>query len=88
MSAANAGYYRANATVTGPDGIQNVSVSGYHPAAAAIAQSLAAAQNDAMISSVVAQGRSPAASTEKNDEISIRIGDDVRRLSVPQGRIG
>jgi hypothetical protein len=57
MSAANAGYYNANATVYGPRGVSNVSISGYDPGAAAIAQSNAAVQNDALIASVVAQGR-------------------------------
>ncbi len=57
VSAANAGYYNANATVYGPRGVSNVSVSGYDPTAAAIAQSNAAAQNDAMIAGVVETGR-------------------------------
>jgi hypothetical protein len=32
-SAANAGYYNANATVYGPRGVSNVNISGYDPAA-------------------------------------------------------
>jgi hypothetical protein len=56
-SAANAGYYNANATVYGPRGSSNVSIAGYDPTARAIAQSQAAAQNDAMIASTIETGR-------------------------------
>jgi hypothetical protein len=56
-SAANAGYYNANATVYGPRGVSNVNISGYDPAAAQIAQARAAAQNDAMIASIIETGR-------------------------------
>ena len=57
MSAANAGHYNANATVYSPSGVRNVSISGYDPTAAAIAQSNAAAQNDAMIAATIERGR-------------------------------
>jgi hypothetical protein len=56
-SAANAGYYNANATVYGPRGVSNVAISGYDPTAAAIAQSNAAAQNEAMVASTIETGR-------------------------------
>jgi hypothetical protein len=56
-SAAHAGYYNANATVYGPKGTSNVAISGYDPTAAAIAQSNAAAQNEAMIASTIETGR-------------------------------
>src|SRR5262249_12368657 len=56
-SAANAGYYNANATVYGPRGVSNVTISGYDPNAAALAQSQAAAQNEAMIASTIETGR-------------------------------
>jgi hypothetical protein len=57
MSAANAGYYNANATVYGSGGIRNVSITGYDSRAAAIAQSNAAVQNEAMIASTIERGR-------------------------------
>jgi hypothetical protein len=57
MSAANAGYYNGTATVYGPGGVGTVHVSGYDPVAAQIAQSRAAAQNDAMIANVVESGQ-------------------------------
>ncbi len=56
-SASRAGYYNANATVVGPGGVRNVSISGYDPTAAAIAQAQAAAQNDAMIANTIERGR-------------------------------
>ena len=56
-SAANAGHYNANATVYGPRGVSNVAISGYDPTAAQIAQSRAAAQNDAMIAGTIETGR-------------------------------
>jgi hypothetical protein len=56
-SASNAGYYNANATVFSSRGVSNVSVQGYDPTAAAIAQSNAAAQNDAMIAGTIETGR-------------------------------
>jgi hypothetical protein len=57
-AASQAGYYNANATVSGPrGGVSNVSIHGYDPTAAAIAQSNAAAQNDAMIASTIENGR-------------------------------
>jgi hypothetical protein len=65
VSAANAGYYNTNATVYGPGGVSNVSIRGYDPTAAAIAQSNAAAQNDAMIASTIEAGRRNLAVLEK-----------------------
>jgi hypothetical protein len=56
-SASRAGYYNANATVYGAGGVRNVSISGYDPAANAIAQSQAAAQNEAMIATTIERGR-------------------------------
>jgi hypothetical protein len=57
MSAASAGYYNGTATVYGPYGASTVNVRGYDPTAAAIAQSTAAAQNEAMIANTVAIGQ-------------------------------
>jgi hypothetical protein len=57
MSAANAGYYNANSTVYTPRGTYNVQTTGYSPAAAAIAQSNANLENEAMISATVARGQ-------------------------------
>src|SRR5262245_49541517 len=56
MSASQAGYYNST-TVYGPRGAYTVNTTGYSPAAAGLAQSNAAAQNDAMISATIAQGR-------------------------------
>jgi hypothetical protein len=56
-AASQAGYYNANATVYGPRGVSNVSIHGYDPTAAAIAQSNADAQNEAMIASTIENGR-------------------------------
>jgi hypothetical protein len=65
-AASQAGYYHSNATVYSPGGVRNVSISGYSPTAAAIAQSNAAAQNDAMIASVVERGQQNMAMLERN----------------------
>jgi hypothetical protein len=65
-SASRAGCYNANATVYGPAGTSNVSISGYDPTAAAIAQSNAAAQNEAMIASTIERGRQNLDALEKS----------------------
>jgi hypothetical protein len=65
-SASRAGYYNSNATVYGPAGVSNVSITGYDPAAAVIAQSNAAAQNDAMIASTIERGRQNLDALEKS----------------------
>jgi hypothetical protein len=57
VSASQAGHYNANATVYGPRGVSNVAISGYDPTAAAIAQSRASAENEAMIASTIENGR-------------------------------
>lgn len=56
-SAAQAGHYNSNSTVYTPHGTYNVQTTGYSPAAAAIAQSNASVQNEAMISATVARGQ-------------------------------
>jgi hypothetical protein len=66
MSAANAGHYNTSATVYGPNGISTVNVSGYDPAAAAIAQQNAAVQNEAMIASAVETGQRNLAILERS----------------------
>jgi hypothetical protein len=65
MSAANAGYYRANSTVYTPRGVYNVRTTGYSPTAAAIAQSNANAQNADMINATIEQGRTNMAVLER-----------------------
>ena len=65
MSAANAGYYNTTATVYGPRGVSNVNVNGYDPTAAAIAQSTAAAQNEAMMTNVIETGQRNMAALER-----------------------
>lgn len=57
MSAASAGNYNATAVVNSPQGLTTVNVHGYDPAAAAIAQNRATAQNEAMISNAVEMGQ-------------------------------
>jgi hypothetical protein len=64
-SAASAGHYNANATVSGPRGTSNVSIRGYDPTAAQIAQTRAAAENEAMIASTIETGRQNLAILEK-----------------------
>jgi hypothetical protein len=64
MAASQAGYYNANSTVVGPRGTYNVQTSGYSPAAAAVAQANANAQNDAMISATIERGQANMATLE------------------------
>jgi hypothetical protein len=52
--------------VNGPNGVTTVSVRGYDPTAAAIAQNRAAAQNEAMISNVVEIGQQNLANLERS----------------------
>jgi len=66
MSASQAGYYNSTSTVYGPRGAYTVNTTGYSPAAAGIAQSNAAAQNDAMISATIGQGRANLANLERS----------------------
>jgi hypothetical protein len=64
-SASQAGYYRTNSTVTTPRGnTYQVNTTGYSPTAAAIAQSNAAVQNEAMISSTIENGQRNLAALE------------------------
>lgn len=56
-AAANAGYYNASGTVYSPYGVSRVTVSGYDPSAAAIANANAAATNSAMIADAVETGQ-------------------------------
>ena len=65
-SASQAGYYRENSTVSTPRGTYQVQTTGYSPTAAAIAQSNAAAQNDAMVESTIAQGQANLANLERS----------------------
>lgn len=64
-SASQAGRYHATSTVSTPRGIYNVHTIGYSPTAAAIAQSRASAQNEAMISAAIEQGQANLASLER-----------------------
>jgi hypothetical protein len=64
-SASRAGYYNSQSTVYTPRGTYNVSTTGYSPTANAIAQSNAAAQNEAMIASTVEQGQRNMATLER-----------------------
>jgi len=66
MSASQAGYYNSTSTVYGPRGAYTVNTTGYSPAAAGIAQSNAAAQNDAMISATIEQSRANLANLERS----------------------
>lgn len=65
-SASQAGYYNSSSTVTTPRGnTYQVATTGYSPTAAAIAQSNAAIQNEAMISSTLESGQRNLAALER-----------------------
>jgi hypothetical protein len=64
MAASQAGNYTANSTVSTPRGSYNVQTTGYSPAAAAVAQANANAQNDAMISATIERGQANMAALE------------------------
>ena len=64
-SASRAGYYNNTSTVSTPRGTYQVHTTGYSPTANAIAQSNAAAQNEAMISGIVDQGQQNMAALEQ-----------------------
>jgi hypothetical protein len=66
MAAANAGYYRSNTTISGPGGIYQAQTVGYNPAAGAIAQANASAQNEAMISATIERGQANLAGLENS----------------------
>jgi hypothetical protein len=66
MSASQAGYYNANSTVFTPRGTYQVHTTGYSPAAAAIAQSNANAQNAEMISATIERGQANMAVLERS----------------------
>ncbi|MEQ1935265.1 MAG: hypothetical protein ABL962_15505, partial [Fimbriimonadaceae bacterium] len=63
-SASRAGYYNNTSTVHTPRGTYQVHTSGYSPTAAAIAQSNASAQNEAMIASTIERGQQNLAALE------------------------
>lgn len=56
-SASRAGYYNSTSTLYTPRGTYQVNTVGYSPTAAAIAQTNASFQNDAMISNTIEQGQ-------------------------------
>jgi hypothetical protein len=64
-AASQQGYYNSTSTVYGPRGTYQVNTSGYSPTAAAIAQTRAAVQNDAMIAATVEQGQRNMATLEQ-----------------------
>lgn len=64
-SASRAGYYNNTSTVSTPRGTYQVHTSGYSPAANAIAQANASAQNAEMISGIVEQGQQNMAALEQ-----------------------
>lgn len=65
VAASNAGYYNRNSTVSTPRGTYQVSTTGYSPTAAAIAQSNAAAQNEAIVATTIEQGQRNMANLER-----------------------
>jgi hypothetical protein len=66
VSASHAGNYSSDSTVTTPrGGMYQVHTTGYSPTAAAIAQSNAAAQNEAMVASTIEQGQANLAALER-----------------------
>ncbi len=64
-AASQAGYYHSNSTVVTPGGVYNVHTTGFSPAASAIAQANASAQNDAMISATIERGQQNLAALEQ-----------------------
>lgn len=64
-SASQAGHYRSTTTVHTRRGTYVANTSGYSPTAAAIAQSNAAAQNEAMISATIERGQQNLAMLEQ-----------------------
>jgi hypothetical protein len=56
-AASRAGYYNSHSTVYGPRGTYNVHTTGYSPTAAAVAQTNASVQNEAMIASTIERGQ-------------------------------
>jgi hypothetical protein len=65
-AASQAGYYHSTSTVVGPRGVATVNTTGYSPTGAAIAQSNAAVQNDAMISATIERGQANLANLERS----------------------
>jgi hypothetical protein len=65
-SAATAGYYHSNSTVSTPQGLYQVQTTGYSPTANAIAQANASAQNEALISATIERGQQNLATLEKS----------------------
>jgi len=64
-AASRAGYYSHNTTVYTPRGTYTATTTGYSPAAAAIAQSNATAQNEAMIGATIERGQQNLAMLEQ-----------------------
>ncbi len=64
-SASRAGYYNRTSTVATPRGTYQVQTTGYSPTAAAIAQSNAAAQNEAIVSATIERGQQNMAALEQ-----------------------
>jgi hypothetical protein len=64
-SASRAGYYNRNTTVHTPRGTYTAHTSGYSPTAAAIAQTNASMQNEAMISATIERGQANLAGLEQ-----------------------
>ena len=64
-SASRAGYYNQTSTVHTPRGSYQVQTTGYSPTAAAIAQSNASAQNEAMIAATIERGQQNMAALEQ-----------------------
>jgi len=65
MAAAQAGYYHSNSTVFTPRGTYQVQTAGYSPAAAAIAQTNANAQNAELVSATIERGQANMAMLER-----------------------
>src|SRR5260370_26510630 len=65
-AASQAGYYNSTSTVYGPRGGYTVNTTGYSPAAAAIAQSNASAQNELMLSATIQRGQANLANLERS----------------------
>lgn len=64
-SASQAGYYHSYSTVYAPNGVYQVSSTGYDPTAAAVAQTNASAENSQLIGNTIAQGQAKLAYLER-----------------------
>jgi hypothetical protein len=83
-SASQAGYYNRTSTVSTPRGAYQVHTTGYSPTAAAIAQSNAAAQNEAAIAATIERGQVNLAALEQGvlKDNTLLVGPDRHEIAI------